>query len=48
MKILKKTFEKNPLAAGDWIRIVNWSPKEAYGKPGVTENWINAYDKILF
>lgn len=48
MKILKKTFEKNPLAAGDWIRIVNWSPKEAYGKPGVIENWINVYDKILF
>lgn len=48
MKILKKTFEKNPLAAGDWIRILNWNPKEAYGKPGVIENWINAYDKILF
>lgn len=48
MKILKKTFEKKPLAVGDWIRIVNWSPKEAYGKPGVIENWINVYDKILF
>ena len=48
MKVLKKTYEKNPLKAGDWVRILSWMPKEAYGKPGVVEQWINAYDKILF
>lgn len=46
MKILKKTFEKMPIHEGDWIRIRNWSPKEAYGRPGVIENWINAYDVL--
>lgn len=46
MKILKKTFEKDPIHEGDWIRIRSWAPKEAYGRPGVVENWINAYDKI--
>lgn len=46
MKVLKKTFEKDPIHEGDWIKIRSWSPKEAYGRPGVIENWINAYDKI--
>ena len=48
MKILKKTFEKDPLHAGDWIKIISWTPKEAYGKPGVIEQWINNYNKISF
>jgi len=47
MKILKKTYEKDPIKEGEWIRIRSWSPKEAYGKPGVTENWINAYDRLV-
>ena len=47
MKILKKTFDKDPIHEGDWIKIRNWSPKEAYGRPGVIENWINAYDRIV-
>lgn len=46
MKVLKKTFEKDPIHEDDWIKIRSWSPKEAYGRPGVIENWINAYDKI--
>ena len=47
MKVTKKLYSECPLKAGDWIRIVNWSPKEAYGKPGIIEQWINAYNKIL-
>ena len=46
MKILKKTFAKNPVKDGDWIAIRSWVPKEAYGRPGVIEQWINAYDKV--
>jgi len=44
MKILKKTFSKNPIKEGDWIAIRSWVPKEAYGRPGVIEQWINSYD----
>ena len=47
MKILKKTFAKTPVKDGDWIAIRSWMPKEAYGKPGVIEYWINAYDKVV-
>ena len=47
MKILKKTFMADPIKNGDWIMIKSWSPKEAYGRPGVIEQWINSYDKIL-
>ena len=46
MKILKKTFAKDPVKDGDWIAIRSWVPKEAYGRPGVIEQWINAYDKV--
>ena len=46
MKILKKTFAKDPIKDGDWITIRSWMPKEAYGRPGVIEQWINAYDKV--
>lgn len=47
MKILKKTFAKDPVKDGDWIAIRSWVPKEAYGRPGVIEQWINAYDKVV-
>lgn len=46
MKVLKKTYEKQPVVAGDWINIVSWTPKEAYGRPGVMEQWINTYNRI--
>ena len=46
MKILKKTFAKDPVKDGDWIAIRSWAPKEAYGRPGVIEQWINTYDKV--
>ena len=46
MKILKKTYQKDPVKEGDWIAIRSWAPKEAYGRPGVIEQWINSYDKL--
>lgn len=46
MKILKKTFQKDPLKPGMLIHLDRWKPKEAYGKPGVMENWIDAYTII--
>lgn len=46
MKVLKKTFSECPLKTGQLIRLDRWRPKEAYGKPGVMENWIDAYHVI--
>lgn len=46
MKILKKTFQQNPLKPGMIIRLNRWRPKEAYGRPGVMENWIDAYTVV--
>ena len=46
MKILKKTFQRDPVKEGDWIAIRSWAPKEAYGRPGVIEQWINSYDRL--
>lgn len=46
MKILKKTFAAAPLKAGNWIRIDRWSQKEAWGKSGVLEQWIDQYEII--
>ena len=43
MKVLKKTFAANPLKAGSIIRLDRWQQKEAYGKPGVMENWMDQY-----
>lgn len=46
LKVLKKTFEKTPLAVGELIHLDAWKQKEAWGKPGVMENWMEAYHKI--
>ena len=46
LKVLKKTFEKNPLSAGQLIHLDSWHSKEAWGKPGVMENWMEAYHNI--
>ena len=46
MKILKRTFQNNPVKKGDWIALRKWTPKEAYGKPGVMEMWIDSYDRL--
>ena len=46
MKITKKLFQKCPIKDGDWIAIRGWMPKEAYGRPGVMEQWITAYDLL--
>jgi DNA polymerase-3 subunit alpha len=46
MKVLKGTFQKDPLKAGQLIHLDSWQPKQAYGKPGVMENWINKYSII--
>ena len=46
MKVLKKTFEKQPLKAGLLIRLDRWQVKDAYGRPGVMENWMDAYTVI--
>ena len=43
MKALKKTFAANPLKAGNIIHLDRWQQKEAYGKPGVMENWMDQY-----
>ena len=43
MKVLKKTFAANSLKAGNIIRLDRWQQKEAYGKPGVMENWMDQY-----
>ena len=43
MKVLKKTYQDNPLKAGQIIHLDRWRPKEAYNRPGVMENWIDAY-----
>ena len=46
MKILKKTFQEYPLKAGDLIGLESWHKKEAWGKPGVTENWMYRYHMV--
>lgn len=46
MKVLKKTFQDCPLKAGDLIYLDSWQKKDAWGKPGVTENWINRYHPV--
>lgn len=46
LKVLKKTFEKTPLSVGELIHLDAWKQKEAWGKPGVMENWMEAYHKI--
>ena len=46
MKVLKGTFQKDPLEAGDLIHIDKWQQKQAYGRPGVIENWIDRYTII--
>lgn len=43
MKVLKKTFAANPLKSGNIIHLDRWQQKEAYGKPGVMENWMDQY-----
>ena len=43
MKVLKGTFVSSPLKAGQLIHMDRWRPKPAYGKPGVMENWMDAY-----
>ena len=46
MKVLKKDFAAKPLSAGMVLRLDAWRPKEAWGKPGVMENWIEKYTII--
>lgn len=43
MKVLKKTFAEHPLEAGMLLHLDAWKPKDAWGKPGVMENWMEAY-----
>ena len=46
MKVLKKTFQNCPLKQGDLIFLESWQKKDAWGKPGVTENWMNRYHPV--
>ena len=46
MKVLKDTFKKHPLEAGNLIHLDSWQQKQAYGKPGVMENWMNSYHVV--
>lgn len=46
MKVLKDTFKKHPLEAGNLIHLDSWQQKPAYGKPGVMENWMNSYHVV--
>ena len=46
MKILKKTFSDQPLKVGNLIHLDRWYPRPAYSKPGVVENWMEAYHTI--
>ena len=46
LKVLKKTFAAQPLQPGDLIHLDSWRPKEAWGKAGVMENWMEAYHNI--
>lgn len=43
MKVLKATYNKTPVKAGQLIKLLRWKPKPAYGKPGVMENWADEY-----
>ena len=43
MKVLKKTFASSPLKDGQLIRLDKWQQKEAWGKPGVMEAWMDQY-----
>ena len=46
MKVTKKVFADFPLKVGDLVRIDRWQKREAWGKPGVMEFWMDAYHKI--
>ena len=46
MKVLKKTFQNNPLKAGWLVRLDKWQQKEAWGKPGVMEAWMDKYTVV--
>lgn len=54
MKIRKPDFAKDPVKAGDVIKLLGWQKKPAYQyqdgkrsvKPGVTELWMDGYKKI--
>lgn len=54
MKIRKPAFAKDPVKAGDVIKLLGWQKKPAYQyldgkrsiKPGVTEIWMEGYKKI--
>lgn len=46
MKILKKSFQSSPVSAGTLIRLEKWSRKEAWGKPGVFDFWIDKYSVL--
>ena len=46
MKVLKKTYQGQPIKVGNLIHLDRWRPKEAYGKPGVMENWMDAYHVV--
>ena len=43
MKVLKKNFSSLPLKSGQLIHLDKWSQKEAWGKPGVLEAWMDQY-----
>lgn len=43
MKVLKKTFQDCPLKAGQLVHLDKWQQKEAWGKPGVMEAWMDQY-----
>lgn len=54
MKVKKPLFRTQPLKGGDMLRILDWQRRPAYqyidGKPcprpGVSELWLEAYEKI--
>lgn len=46
LKVLKKTFSDQPLSAGMLIHLDAWKQKEAWGKPGVMENWMEKYTVV--
>lgn len=46
MKVLKKTFQNEPLKSGQLIHLDSWQLKDAYGRPGVMENWMNSYTVV--
>ena len=46
MKVLKKTFADTPLKTGQLIHLDKWQVKDAWGKPGVRENWMDKYSVV--